>query len=193
MRSAAGIPHLPAQAVAEGREDVKVNVGDTVVKEQSLLTVESDKAPIEIPSSHAGVVRDILVRIGDKVSEGALIVKLECAESAAVPEPAPAPAVVTVAVTSMPAVAAPDCATVAAQPIASGATPAACAAVPVHHPTVAPSGQLPHVSLSVRKFARERGVSLEETSGTARKGRICQADVLAFTKQLLADYRRIVL
>ena len=176
--------------------ELLVNVGDTVVKEQSLLTVESDKASIEIPSSHAGVVRDILVRIGDKVSEGALIVKLECAESAAVPEPAPAPAVVTVAVTSMapapapgpaPAPApAPASAGAAAQPVDSSTAPVARAAVPAHHPTVAPSGQLPHASPSVRKFARELGVSLEEISGTARKGRISQADVLTFTKQLMS-------
>ncbi len=65
-----------------GVTELLVNVGDTVAKEQSLITVESDKASIEIPSSHAGVIKEILIKIGDKVSEGSVIVKLE-AEGAA--------------------------------------------------------------------------------------------------------------
>jgi pyruvate/2-oxoglutarate dehydrogenase complex dihydrolipoamide acyltransferase (E2) component len=70
-----------------------VKVGDTVKAEQSLITVESDKASMEIPSSHAGVVKEIKVKLGDKVSEGSDIVALEVAGEAASAAPAPAPAV----------------------------------------------------------------------------------------------------
>jgi len=172
--------------------ELMVNVGDTVVKEQSLVTVESDKASIEIPSSHAGVVKEILVKIGDKLSEGSLIVKLESLDVGAVPEQAPAPAVAAVAVKPVaPAgasspVPAPTSAAAAAQPVVSSATPATHAAVPAHIPTVAPSGQLPHASPSVRKFARELGVPLAEVKGSGARGRITAEDVQRFIQQVMA-------
>src|SRR5438477_8402807 len=75
--------------------ELLVKPGDTVKAEQSLITVESDKASMEIPSSHAGVVKSLAVKVGDKVSEGSVVLMLEAAEGAAAapaPTPAPAPA-----------------------------------------------------------------------------------------------------
>ena len=72
--------------------ELLVKPGDTVAKDQSLITVESDKASMEIPSSHAGVVKEIVVKIGDKVAEGSVIIKLEAADAAAAAPAAQAPA-----------------------------------------------------------------------------------------------------
>src|ERR1700741_1074949 len=81
--------------------EVLVKPGDTIKAEQSLITVESDKASMEIPSSHAGVVKEVKVKVGDKVAEGSVILVLEAAGAAAAPAPASAPA-------SKPAAAAPS-------------------------------------------------------------------------------------
>ncbi|WP_312594298.1 biotin/lipoyl-containing protein, partial [Comamonas terrigena] len=72
--------------------EVLVNVGDTIKVEQSLVTVESDKASMEIPSSHAGVVKEVKVKLGDQISEGSVVVVLETADAASAPAAAPAPA-----------------------------------------------------------------------------------------------------
>jgi pyruvate dehydrogenase E2 component (dihydrolipoamide acetyltransferase) len=157
--------------------ELLVKVGDTVKAEQSLITVESDKASMEIPSSAAGVLKELKVKVGDTVNIGDLIAVLEGTAAAA---PAPAQAA---------AVAAPAAATASA-PAPSAAAPApaaspAAAAAP-HDPTVAPSGKLPHASPSVRKFARELGVPLEEVKGSGLKGRITQEDVQSFTKAVMS-------
>ncbi|MBP9911443.1 MAG: E3 binding domain-containing protein, partial [Rubrivivax sp.] len=138
--------------------EVFVKPGDSVKVEQSLITVESDKASMEIPSSHAGVVEKVLVAIGDKVAKGSPVVLLKGAAGAA-----PAP---TAQIAAAPAAAA---ATAAAtpQPAASVAT----VAVPAHDPTAA-QGQLPHASPSIRRQARELGVPLSEVKGSGPKGRI---------------------
>ena len=154
-----------------------VKPGDTVKVEQSLLTVESDKASMEIPSSHAGTVKEVKVNLGDKINQGDLIVVLEAAAGAAAPAPATAsaPAAAAPAQASAPAPA-------AAQPAAAPAAPAAA-----HDPASTPaSSKLPHASPSVRKFARELGVPLAEVKGTGPKGRIQQSDVQAFTKSVMA-------
>ena len=154
-----------------------VKPGDTVKVEQSLLTVESDKASMEIPSSHAGTVKEVKVNLGDKINQGDLIVVLEAAAGAAAPVPATAsaPAAAAPAQASAPAPA-------AAQPAAAPAAPAAA-----HDPASTPaSSKLPHASPSVRKFARELGVPLAEVKGTGPKGRIQQSDVQAFTKSVMA-------
>ncbi|MBQ0961697.1 dihydrolipoyllysine-residue acetyltransferase [Ideonella sp. 4Y11] len=154
--------------------ELLVKVGDTVKVEQSLITVESDKASMEIPSSHAGVVKELKVALGDKVNIGTLIVVLEGAGGAAAPAPAaavPAPA------TAPPAAAAPAAAAVA--PVA------AAAAVPAHNPGT-PAPGLPHASPSIRKLARELGVPLAEVSGSGLKGRITQDDVQNFVKSVMA-------
>ena len=165
--------------------EVLVKPGDAVKVEQSLITVESDKASMEIPSSHAGVVKELKVKLGDKVGEGSLVLLLEAqgaaaAAPAAVPAAAPAPAP---AAASAPA-AAPAAAPVAA-PVAASSAPAT-ASQPAHNPSATPAKGLPHASPSVRKFARELGVPLAEVKGSGAKGRITQADVQAFTKSVMA-------
>ena len=156
--------------------ELMVKVGDTVKAEQSLITVESDKASMEIPSSHAGVVRALKVALGDKVKKGSLIVVLDGVAGAAAPAaPAAAPAPV-----AAPAVAA---AVPAAAPVAAPA--AAVAAVPAHDPTVQ-KFDLPHASPSMRKFARELGVPLAEVKGSGPKGRITESDIQGFVKGVMA-------
>lgn len=156
--------------------EMLVKVGDTIKVEQSLFTVESDKASMEIPSPAAGVVKELKVKIGDTVNIGDLVAILEGAAGAAAPAAAaPAPAAAPVA----QAAAAPAPAQAAAAP-----APAA-ASVPAHQPGT-PTAGLPHASPSVRKFARELGVPLEEVKGTGPKGRISQDDVQAFTKQVMS-------
>jgi pyruvate dehydrogenase E2 component (dihydrolipoamide acetyltransferase) len=150
--------------------EVFVKPGDTVKLEQSLITVESDKASMEIPSSAAGVVRELKVKLGDTVNIGDLLAILEGTGGAVAPAAAAA-APVPAATAAAPAVAAP-------------AAPSA-AAVPAHNPTGAPVG-LPHASPSVRKFARELGVPLNEVKGSGPKGRITEADVQAFTRSVMA-------
>ncbi len=162
--------------------ELLVKPGDTVKAEQSLITVESDKASMEIPSSHAGVVKELKVKLGDKVAEGSLILLLDssggteasvvaaASVSAAVPAAAPAAAPV-----SAPAPAPTPAAVPAAAP-----APAATAAA------ATPSGQRSHASPSVRKFARELGVDLARVSGTGPKGRILLEDVQGFVKGVMS-------
>ncbi len=158
--------------------ELLAKVGDTVAVEQSLFTVESDKASMEIPSPAAGTIVALTVQLGDKVNVGDVVGKMAVQGAAA---PAPAPAAQNTA--PAPAAAAPA-APVAVAPVA--APVAAAAAVPAHNPSVAPSAQLPHASPSVRKFARELGVPLAEVKGSGQKGRITQEDVMAFTKSVMA-------
>lgn len=155
--------------------ELLVKVGDTVKVEQSLITVESDKASMEIPSSHAGVLTELKVKLGDKVSKGTLIAVVQAQQGAV----------------SAPAAAAP--AAVAAAPAVSAAAPAAAAvvasapalAVPAHDPS-APKGRLPHASPSIRKLARVLGVPLDEVKGSGPKGRIVESDVQAFVKGVMS-------
>ncbi len=160
--------------------EVMVAPGDTIKVEQSLMTVESDKASMEIPSSHAGVVKDLKVKVGDKVAKGSLIAVIAAngggpAPNAPAPAPAPTPATATSAPTTAPP---PD-----VTPTADKALPTA--ALPAHEPTVA-KGVLPHASPSIRKLARELGVPLAEVKGSGPKGRITHADVHAFVKGVMA-------
>jgi pyruvate dehydrogenase E2 component (dihydrolipoamide acetyltransferase) len=155
--------------------EVMVNVGDTIRLEQSLITVESDKAAMEIPSSSAGVLKELKVKMGDKVNIGDLLAILEGSAPAAA-------AAAPVAVTAPAAVAAPAAPTAAP---AAASAPAAVAAVPAHNPTAAPVG-LPHASPSVRKFARELGVPLNEVKGSGLKGRITDTDIQSFTRSVMS-------
>ncbi len=152
--------------------EVLVKPGDTIQAEQSLITVESDKASMEIPSSAAGVLKELKVKVGDTVNIGDLIAVLEGTATAAA-APIAAPAAAAAAAPAPAAASAPVPAT------------AAAVAVPAHDPT-APAGQAPHASPSVRKFARELGVPLAEVKGSGPKGRITQDDVQAFTKAVMA-------
>ena len=159
--------------------ELLAKVGDTVAVEQSLFTVESDKASMEIPSPAAGTIVALTVQLGDKVNVGDVVGQMVVQGAAA---PAAAPAAQNTA--PAPAAAAPA-APVAVAPVAAPVAVAA-AAVPAHNPSVAPSAQLPHASPSVRKFARELGVPLAEVKGSGQKGRITQEDVMAFTKSVMA-------
>ncbi|HEY3047547.1 MAG TPA: dihydrolipoyllysine-residue acetyltransferase [Polaromonas sp.] len=159
--------------------EVLVKVGDTIRAEQSLVTVESDKASMEIPSSAAGVLKELKVKLGDTLNIGDLLAVLEgsVAPVAALPAAAPAPAV-SVAAAPSPA------------PVSTSAAAAPAAAMPAHEPTAAAQGSVPHASPSVRKFARELGVPLAEVKGTGLKGRITQDDVQGFTKAVMAGDTR---
>jgi pyruvate dehydrogenase E2 component (dihydrolipoamide acetyltransferase) len=163
--------------------ELLVKPGDTVKPEQSLITVESDKASMEIPSSAGGVVKELKVKLGDKVAQGTVVVMLE-SDGAAAPAPAPAPAAPVAAAPAPAPVPAPAPAPVAAPaPMPERTSPTAALAA---HEPAAPSGALAHASPSVRKFARELGVPLEEVKGTGPKGRITQEDVQAFTKAVMS-------
>jgi pyruvate dehydrogenase E2 component (dihydrolipoamide acetyltransferase) len=155
--------------------EVLVKPGDTVQPEQSLISVESDKATMEIPSPAAGVVKEMRVRTGDKVSQGSPILVLEETEAPAAPAksgpkpqeaPAARPTPVLAAVPA-PAPAAPPVART--EPVSSAPAP----------------GTTPHASPSVRKFARELGVDLIRVKGSGPKGRITQADVQEFVKGVM--------
>ena len=164
--------------------ELMVKVGDTIKAEQSLITVESDKASMEIPSSSAGVVKELRVKLGDKVKQGSVVLVLEASGAASAPAAAPVEAPAAAAPVTAPAVASAP--TEAPAPVvASVVASSAISAAPAHNPG-APSLGLPHASPSVRKFARELGVLLEEVKGTGPKGRISQDDVQAFTKAVMA-------
>jgi pyruvate dehydrogenase E2 component (dihydrolipoamide acetyltransferase) len=164
--------------------ELLVKAGDKVRAEQPLLTLETDKAAMEIPAPAAGTVIELKVAQGGRVSKGDLILMLDADESAAVgaalaanpsaPAPAPAP-------TAAPAPVAPK-----------GAPTSAPASAP---PAPRPSGTLPpinettfsqaHASPSVRKFARELGVDLGRVRGSGQKGRVVIEDVKAFVKSVM--------
>ena len=158
--------------------ELLVKPGDAVKAEQSLVTVESDKASMEIPSSHAGTVERLLVKLGDKVSKGTPVVVLQGAGVA----PAPAAAKAADVAPAAAAVASP----LASQPVERTAP---TAALPAHEPT-APQGHLPHASPSVRRFARELGVPLAEVKGSGLKGRITLEDVQGFVKGVMSGETR---
>ncbi len=177
--------------------EVLIQPGDVIEKEQSLITLESDKATMDVPSSHAGVVKEVKVKVGDHISEGGLVLLLEAAEAAATPPVAAAPS--RAAAAPSHAAAAPSHATVVpATPVAQ--TPAAAststaAVTPTHTATPAattnPTANSElmgnsHASPSVRKFARELGVQVALVKGSGPKGRITQEDVQAFIKAAMS-------
>lgn len=157
--------------------EVLVKVGDAIKVEQSLVTVESDKASMEIPASSAGVLKELKVKLGDTINIGDLLAVLEGTAATAA---SPASAVASAQVAAAPATAA------IASMAAPVATVASAAPVAAHEPTLAPTGNLPHASPSVRKFARELGVPLAEVKGAGPKGRITLDDVQAFTKSVMS-------
>ena len=158
--------------------EVMVKAGDTVKVEQSLITVESDKASMEIPSSHAGLIKELKVKVGDTVNIGDLLVILAGAAPTASAPAALAPTAAAAAPTPAAVSPAPGA------PAASAATPTADS-VPAHDPSANVGAKLPHASPSVRKFARELGVPLDEVKGTGPKGRITQEDVQNFTRSVM--------
>ena len=164
--------------------EVFVKAGDTVKLEQSLITVESDKASMEIPSSAAGVIQELKVKLGDTVNIGDLLAMVQGVGAGAA---ASAPAG-SGAGPAAPGGAAPGAsASVTVPPVtAAKGGSGAGAPAPAHNPTATPAVGLPHASPSIRKFARELGVPLAEVKGTGLKGRITQQDVQAFTQAVMA-------
>ncbi len=160
--------------------EIFVKPGDAIKVEQSLITVESDKAAMEIPSSAAGVLKELKVKIGDKVNIGDLLAILEGSVAASASASASASATASVATN----VIAPAAAASTAPSVAPAVATASISA-PAHNPGSTTLG-LPHASPSVRKFARELGVPLEEVKGNGPKGRISFDDVQAFTKAVMA-------
>ena len=159
--------------------ELLVKPGDVVQAEQSLITVESDKASMEIPSSHAGIVKEMKVKLGDKVAEGTIVLMLEPAAGTVAAAAAAAPA----AAPAAPAPAAPAPVSAAA-PVVAAAPPVTAAPAPV---AAAPAnGTKSHASPSVRKFARELGVDLTRVTGSGPKGRILLEDVQGFVKGVMS-------
>ncbi|QLR03873.1 pyruvate dehydrogenase complex dihydrolipoyllysine-residue acetyltransferase [Providencia rettgeri] len=159
--------------------EVMVKVGDTVTAEQSLITVEGDKASMEVPAPFAGTVKEIKIATGDKVKTGSLIMTFEVAGAAPAPTAAPASA-----------------------PVAAPAPTAAPASAPVAAPAAAPVASAPaktadsknefvendayiHATPVIRRLAREFGVNLAKVKGTGRKGRILREDVQAYVKDAI--------
>ncbi|WGZ92866.1 MAG: dihydrolipoyllysine-residue acetyltransferase [Candidatus Thiothrix putei] len=151
--------------------EVLVNVGDTIAVEDSLITIESDKSSMEIPSPVAGVIKELKVKVGDRISEGSLMVVVEVAEAGVV---AATPAPVIAAPVIKPEIVAP--AHVVAEPKAAAPTP------------VSPKLDFSkaYATPSVRKFARELGADLNKVKGSGRKGRITQDDVKGFIKDVMS-------
>ncbi|CUU52085.1 putative Dihydrolipoyllysine-residue acetyltransferase component of pyruvate dehydrogenase complex [Actinobacillus pleuropneumoniae] len=154
--------------------EIMVNVGDTVSEEQSLITVEGDKASMEVPAPFAGVVKEILVKSGDKVSTGSLIMKFEVAGAA----PAAAPAPAAQAAAPAPAV------QPAAQPAQSGNVSG------LSQDVVAAAGAYAHATPVIRRLAREFGVNLDKVKGSGRKGRIVKEDIQAYVKTAVQVFEK---
>lgn len=171
--------------------EVLVKAGDEVTKEDSLITVESDKASMDIPAPFSGIVKEIKIKVGDKAAQGGLILTMDVSDAAAKPAeikpaevtPAPVPPVTAEPV----AVAIPEPTRPAPEPpkiIAPAHQP-----VPVAASAVIANGKLSHASPSVRKFDRELGVNLAFVQGSAAKNRILQQDVQAYVKGELVKPR----
>jgi pyruvate dehydrogenase E2 component (dihydrolipoamide acetyltransferase) len=181
--------------------EVLVAVGDTVEKDQGLVTLESDKATMEVPAEFGGVVKELKVKVGDTLSEGGVVAVIEAApESAPAADPKPA-----AEATPAPAAPAPDKAKEpdpAVEPVATGSKPDRLARASIDAqagkapPQGAPPvrfeaealipGKVPYASPAVRLFARELGVDLAQVTGTEKGGRITKEDVQKFVKGVLS-------
>ena len=177
--------------------EVFVKPGDIVAAEDSLVTLESDKATMDVPAPTAGTVKEMKLKVGDKVSEGTLILTLEATDAAAKPSapttagaPSPGPASApqsTTAPSATPAAPPTEPTASAAATTASPAAPAPAApAASPAAPVDSEAFKAAHASPSVRKFARELGVDLARVTGTGPNGRIQQEDVQNFVKQAMS-------
>jgi pyruvate dehydrogenase E2 component (dihydrolipoamide acetyltransferase) len=167
--------------------EVLIKAGDTIAKDDSLITVESDKASMDIPAPFAGVVKEVKVKVGDKVAQGHLVLTLESAEADAPAVAKPAPAIESAKVEPTLVAAIPEASRPVAPPpqkIQPAQQP-----LPVGESVVTSISKGSHASPSVRKFARELGVNLSLIKGTGPKNRILQTDVQAFVKGELAKPR----
>ena len=175
--------------------EVLIQPGDVIEKEQSLITLESDKATMDVPSSHAGVVKEVKVKVGDHISEGGLVLLLEAAEATATPPIAEAPsraaavpshaaAAPPTPVSQMPTASSTPVATPAPAVTQTHAATPVTASSPIRDSELSENGS--HASPSVRKFARELGVQVALVKGSGPKGRITQEDVQAFIKAAMS-------
>ncbi|MDC9776946.1 pyruvate dehydrogenase complex dihydrolipoyllysine-residue acetyltransferase [Proteus mirabilis] len=147
--------------------EVMVKVGDTIAEEQSLITVEGDKASMEVPAPFAGVVKEIKIAVGDKVKTGSLIMTFEVAGAAPA---AQAPAAPVVSTSAAPAPSAPA---------------KAPASAPAAKEEFVENEAYVHATPVIRRLAREFGVNLAKVKGTGRKGRILREDVQSYVKELI--------
>ncbi|MFM2260108.1 MAG: hypothetical protein RL457_431 [Pseudomonadota bacterium] len=169
--------------------EVHIKPGDTIEKEQSLVTLESDKATMDVPSSHSGVVKEVKVKVGDSISEGSVVLLLEGSEApinTATNTPAPTQAPASVKTQAPAPTPAPAPIPVAPTPIAAPVSTQAPAPAPVSTSSAELGQSGSHASPSVRKFARELGVTIASVKGTGPKGRITQDDVQAFVKSVMS-------
>lgn len=169
--------------------EVHIKPGDTIEKEQSLVTLESDKATMDVPSSHSGVVKEVKVKVGDSISEGSVVLLLEGSEApinTATNTPAPTQAPAPVKTQAPAPTPTPTPTPVAPTPIAAPVSTQAPAPAPVSTPSAELGQSGSHASPSVRKFARELGVTIASVKGTGPKGRITQDDVQAFVKSVMS-------
>ena len=169
--------------------EVLVKVGDRVEKEQSLITLESDKATMEVPAPFAGVIRELKLKVGDEVSEGAVIALIEAEGAAAVKAETPAPGAAPSATPAEPVASSPKPAAPAQAPAPAPAPAAVAARAPLDATIVMP-GDAPYASPAIRAFARELGVDIGQVKGSGRGGRIQREDVSAWVKHALASGAR---
>lgn len=166
--------------------EIMVAVGDTITEEQSLITVEGDKASMEVPAPFGGVVKEILVKSGDKVSTGSLIMRFEVLGAA------PAESASASASTSAPQTAAPDTTAQAPQAAAPDTTAQAAQSnnnvSGLSQEQVEASTGYAHATPVIRRLAREFGVNLDKVKGTGRKGRIVKEDIEAYVKTAVKAY-----
>ena len=174
--------------------EILVKPGDAVKAEESLITVESDKATMEIPTPIAGVIKELKIKLGDIVNSGVLIALIEevAASATAAPAPTAAPSTATEVAAGAPAATAAPAASVTAAPPAVAPAPLAAVAPALGETALSGGGgtapgMRAHASPSVRKFARELGVDISRVSGNGPKGRILHEDVQGFVKQVMAD------
>ncbi len=161
--------------------EVLVAPGDSIKQEQALFMLESDKATLEVPSPVAGIVREVRLKLGDKVSAGTLVLLLETAEN--IPQPAPQPTPQASPQAPPPAAVPPPAAPAVAQAVPAP-IPAAAPGAALAAPAIAPGYS--HASPSLRRFARELGVEVAKLQGTGPKGRILREDVQNYVKARLA-------
>jgi pyruvate dehydrogenase E2 component (dihydrolipoamide acetyltransferase) len=177
--------------------EVLIKPGDTVEKDQSLITLESDKATMEVPAPFAGVVKEVKLKVGDEVSEGALIALIEAADAAAAPSPAAAKAEEPAAKAPAPAPAPAPVPQVKEEPaplggrsVLPGNAPEGDVppqARPPFDAKLVMPGDAPYATPAVRAFARELGVDIHQVKGSGTGGRIVREDITAYVKHALAS------
>jgi len=172
--------------------EVLVKAGDRIAKDDSLITVESDKASMDIPAPFSGVVKEVETKVGDKVAQGHLILTLDASDTIATSDNSTESkhadkVTATAAVQEAPNIAIPEPSRPAPEPPKQ--VQPAQQPLPVGESVVVNGGKLSHASPSVRKFARELGVNLALVKGSGTKNRILQSDIQAFVKGELAKPR----